>query len=182
MTVFKTGIKNFPNSKVLHSACLEAKCWDPLRGMEIDSAITFSKTLSVHDDPFKWKFCLLRRSETAFSGVPTEMCLYIFDILLAVEFFFFTFRGWMGLMLCHICQFESHPSILSEEQSLMWLSPHFCQSNINQVVIFLLLSTAKFKVGAYTAFFLQPHRHHFIKQMLTVTGFLTHVRRSRITS
>lgn len=52
----------------------------------------------------------------------------------------------MGLMLCHSCQFDSHPSLLSE-QSLVCLSPHFCQSNISHVVIFLLLSTAKFKVG-----------------------------------
>lgn len=26
--------------------------------------------------------------EAAFSGVPTEVCFYIFDILLAVEFFY----------------------------------------------------------------------------------------------
>jgi len=80
----------------------------------------------------------------------------------------------MGLMLCHIFQFDSHPSRLSEEQSLMRLSLHFCQSNISQVVIFLLLSSTKFKVGADTAFFLCPCRHCFIKQ-LKVEGFITHM-------
>lgn len=38
------------------------------------------------------------------------------------------------------------------EQSRMWLSPHFCQSNVSQVVIFLILSTSKYTVEADIAF------------------------------
>lgn len=50
--------------------------------------------------------------------VSTEVCFCIFDILLVVASVF-SFRGRMGMMLCHICQFDLNPLLFSEEQSFV---------------------------------------------------------------
>lgn len=42
--------------------------------------------------PLNGNICLLRRTGAAFSGVSTEVCFCVFDILLAVDFFFYLQR------------------------------------------------------------------------------------------